>query len=237
MKTPNELHDGYVIASHGHEHRFYHVHVRDNGTENEYDYYEILRTDDNAWMGRVSRYTRMDRVNALIERRYEPEETRITEPFTFGSTLRVGRKNPRNGYPDVWYITIPEIYVQRFRIRVDDEILVHIGDTEPNTAIDELYHVSMQSKTTVIVLSKIKRKAGEDNPAPEYNFTPGEFRTVRIEASPSEGRRWDLFYFYDRIRKAMVKNPDRYTVTSSSWDIEKNEPLPQDEPITVFNDF
>lgn len=234
MKAPNELGDGFVIRSHGHEHRFYHVHATDTKTGNEYDYYEIVREDDRKWIGRVSQYTRMDRVRALIDRRYEPEETRITAPFTFGASLRVGKKS--EGFPDVWYITIPEIYVQRFRIRVDDEILVHIGDTEPNTSIDELYHVSMQSGTCIVVLSKIRRKAGED-PGPVYNFKPGEFRTVRIEPSPSEGRRWDLFYFYDRIRSASRKDPDRWILSSGSWDTERNEPLPEDGPTMIFNDF
>lgn len=235
MKSPNTLHDGYVHESHGRKHRFYHVHARDNGTEKEYDYYEILREDDGEWIGRVSQYTRMDRVEALIDRRYEPEETRITAPFTFGTSLRVGRKS--EGFPDVWYVTIPEIYVQRYRIRVDDEILVHIGDTEPNTVFDELYHVSMQSGTCIIVLSKIRRKS-EDSTSPEYQFIPGEFRTVQIQASPSEGRRWDLFYFYERIKSAAKKNPDRWTLTSESWDTEEQKPKPpEDGPITVFNDF
>lgn len=184
----------------------------------------------------------MDRVRALIERRYEPEESRITEPFQFGGPLRVVM-NKSEEYPDVWYITIPEIYVQRFRIRADDEVLVHIGDTSPNTTIDELYHVSMMNTSHVIVLSKIRKKAG-DGAGPVYDFKPGEFRTVRIEASPSEGRRWDLFYFYERIRTASKKNPDRYTLTSESWDTARNQPLPElppedpeDEPVTVFNDF
>lgn len=193
-------------------------------------------------MGRVSQFTRMERIRALINRRYEPEETRITAPFEFGGILRVGRK--KGEFPDVWYITIPEVYVKRYRIRVDDEVLVHIGDLEPNTAIDELYHVSMNTGSCAIVLSKLKRKAGEtENAPPEFRFTPGEFRTVRIEASPSKGRRWDLFYFYDRIRSISRKDPDRFELTSDTWDTVNNRPKetssedPETEPTTIFNDF
>lgn len=233
MKSPNELADGSVIESHGHTHRFYHVHAVDTKTDKDYDYFEIVREDDNEWMGRVSQYTRMDRVRALIDRRYEPEESRI-QPFEFGGVLRLGRKS--SGFPDVWFITIPDAYVKKFRIRVDDEIIVHIGDTSPNMALDELYHVSMQSGSCIIVLSKIRKKAGEE-PAPDFDFKPGEFRTVRIEPSPSKDRRWDLFYFYDRIRSASRKDPDRWILTSDTWDTERCEPLPDDGPRVIFNDF
>lgn len=191
-------------------------------------------------MGRVSQYTSMDRIGALLDRRYEPEETRITTPFEFAGALRIGekkgKKNREKCCPDVWYITIPEAYVKLHRIRVDDEIMVHIGGQAPNMTIDELYHVSKQASTLVIVLSKIKKRAG-DNPAPEYVFTEGGYRTVRVEASPSEGRRWDLFYYYDRIRSETPRYPDRYTLTSESWDTVNNRPLPEDGPTMIFNDF
>lgn len=244
-----QLRDGLKIEYAGHEHRFYRVDVEDTqdpDTTGSMVYYEIVR-DDGEWMGRVTQYIRQDRVTALIRRRYEPETERI-HTFQFGGQLIMSRKKRKGKkpgeVPPVWYIAIPRHYVQRFDIRVDDEIQVHIGDTKPDGPIDELYHVSMQGKTCVVVLSKLWRMTGRNGDGPEdkgrspgtsgapedpetegetspYTFHDKEYRTVEIKPHRSPSGNWNLCYWYDRVR-ADKKN--RYRIRSESWDVKKRRP-------------
>ncbi len=256
-----QLEDGLTIEYAGHTHRFYRVTVEDTTPDGDRTHemicYEIVREDDNAWMGRVSQYVRQDRVIALIRRRYEPEDGRI-QPFQFGGTLRMSRKkrydvktliNGQNTVPPVWYIAIPRQYVQRFDIRVDDEIQVHIGDTKPDGPIDELYHVSMQNRTCIVVLSKLWRTTGRkgDKPAdkgrsseespqdPEpgdispYVFHDGEYRTVRIRPHRSPSGNWDLCYWYGRVSKDKT---GRYLMKSETWDVKNRRPKGPGETCT-----
>lgn len=240
-----QLEDGLTIEYAGHTHRFYRVTVEDTQPDGDRSHemicYEIVREDDNKWMGRVSQYIRQERVLALIRRRYEPEQERI-KPFQFGGTLVMSKKkrygmetllNGGNAVPPVWYVAIPKQYVQRYDVRVDDEIQVHIGDTKPDGPIDELYHVSMQGKTCIVVLSKLWRMTGRKGDTPEtpddpepgdispYVFHDGEYRTVQIRPHRSPAGNWDLCYWYNRVTN---EKTGRYVIKSETWDVKNRRP-------------
>ena len=257
------LADGLTIEYAGERHKFYRIDVEDPEKPNRNMVcYEIVRESDGEWIGRVSQYVKQERVIALIRRRYEPEEERI-RPFTFGceivETKKTRRdpvtKKPKPNTPPVWHVTIPYAYVQRYDIRVDDEVKVHIGDTEPDSEEYELYHVSKQGKSCIIVLSKLWRTKGCRTPDPEasendggedppendpYTFRGGEYRTVRIEPHRSKRGHWDLCYWYSRAR---ADKSGSIRFRSETWDLERDRPKdperpePLGEAQTNFNDW
>ena len=75
--------------------------------------------------------------------------------------------------------------MDKFDIRIDDEVSVKIGDTNRAESWEEFYHVSRLGDGLAVILSKMARQ-GDETLA---RIGTGEHIMIEMRAHPYQGRR------------------------------------------------
>ncbi len=192
---------------------------------NDFVYFDVKHKSNTGTetLGRITEYTTEDRLTSLIYRYYNPDHAK---PCSFTGRVSVieGRKTSK-----MFYLEIPQFYVESCDLRVDDEVKVNI--TCMGLSYTFFYHLSQTGffphvgqapqRLLILPLTQVKRLVAVEDPAsidengnavPIFRYVP---KKIYDEQTRQIAKGKPLEYQVSYRPKKTKKNPKRKPVITA----------------------